>query len=94
MRLERRLTVLERAAPRRWTPASRLFAARVAALEGVDVEELVRDTDALLDRAAAAGMLGSVEDLCAFSAAAAGLPAADVLSETRAGLAAWKANVA
>jgi len=89
----RRLDRLERGQPR-FSAASRRFAARVAAHEGVDAEGLIADTARLLDRAAAAGMASTVGDLCAFYARETGEDPARVLAETEAGVAAWRATVA
>lgn len=89
----RRLAVLERERPR-FSAASRRFAARVAELEGVDAAEMIADTTRLLDRAAAAGMAGSVADLCRFSARETSEDAAVVQADMATGLAAWKRRLA
>ncbi len=92
--LARRLAMLERERPRRWSPASRRFAARVAAYEGVDAAELIAGTERFLDRATAAGMATTVADLCRFAARETSEDPDLVQAETAAEVARWKAAVA
>ena len=91
MRVGHRLATLERAAPRRWTPAARRLVARLAETGGVPVKELMADTDAFLDRAELAGMAGTLPDSCLFAGREAGLPAEALLAEVEGDMAAWKA---
>ena len=88
-----RLAILERGRPR-FSAATRRFAARVAAHEGVDAQELIAGTVLLLDRAAAAGMASTVGDLCRFYARETSEDPDLVQAETAAQVARWKAAVA
>ena len=94
MRTEQRLDRLERAAPRRWSPAARRLAAHFAETQGIPVAEVIAGTERFLADAEAAGMASTLPDLCAFAARETGLPADALLAEVEADMAAWKETTA
>jgi hypothetical protein len=64
----------------RW---ARVVAGEVAAEVGLDPKEVVREAEAILVRAEAAGMLGSEDDLAAFLGAETGIAPEAILAEVQ-----------
>lgn len=82
MRLRGRLDRLERPLQGGRLPAwARALAERVAVERGLAPGEVVREAEALLARAMAAGVLGDAEAVAAFLAAEDGLDRAELLAE-------------
>lgn len=82
MKLRGRVERLERPPQGGRLPAwARALAERVAIEHGLDPAEVVREAEVLLPRVAAAGVLGSAEQLAALLAAEDGLDPAAVLAE-------------
>ena len=91
MRLARRVGRLEGPLPGGRLPEwARAVAAEVAAEEGLDPAEVVREAEAILARAEKAGVLGDAEGLARFLAAERGGDPAEVLAEAGR-IAAWRA---
>ena len=84
MKLARRVAQLEG-----WLPGGRLpgwvrtLAAELAAEVGLDLAAIIRETEAILNQADAAGALGSVDDLAAFISGASGRAPEAILAEAR-----------
>ena len=82
MRLAKRVGRLEGPLPGGRLPAwARAVAAEVATEAGLDPGEVVREAEAILARAAKAGVLGDAEGLAAFLAAEGGGDPAEILAE-------------
>jgi hypothetical protein len=84
MTLARRIAHLERPLPGGHLPApARVLAAKVAAEMGLDANDVVRETEAILVRAEAAGVLGSGAALATFLAAESGIAPEVLLAEAQ-----------
>jgi len=90
VRLAQRVGRLERPLPGGRLPAwARAVAAEVAAEAGLDVGEVVREAEAIMERAGTAGVLGDAGELARFLAAERGGDPAELLAEADR-IAAWR----
>ena len=90
MRLARRVAHLERPLPGGSLPAwARLMAAKEAAEQELDPDEVVREAEALLIRAEAADVLGSGDALAAFLGAETGIAPDMLLAEAQRLVESW-----
>jgi hypothetical protein len=83
MKLACRVSRLETPPGGRLPALARAVAAEVAAEMGLDPEAVVREAEAILVRAEAAGVLGSGEAFAAFLAAETGIAPAAILAEAQ-----------